>query len=70
MTAEKKTIPSQPREPKPRDAGGEEAIKRQPLPTREIAAAHALLDDAAGKPKSETEEALDRATRERPADPV
>lgn len=43
---------------------------RLPSPARTGTIADALLDDAAGAPKSETEEALDRATRERPADPV
>lgn len=39
----------------------------RPLPattTRAGAAAHALLDDAAGQQKSETEEALERATED------
>lgn len=43
----------------PRAAGRHSA---RPVPTTTGAAAHALLDDAAGRQKSETEEALDRAT--------
>lgn len=46
----------------PRKPGSEERQSHRPVPSTTGAAAHALLDDAAGRPKSETEEALDRAT--------
>ncbi|MCW5718590.1 MAG: hypothetical protein KIS68_12245 [Bauldia sp.] len=58
------TISEANHEVEPRDPRSDDRHGARPVPSTTGAAAHALLDDAAGRPKSETEEALDRATDE------
>lgn len=53
------TVSETSHEVEPRES--QESRGARPVPSTTGAAAHALLDDAAGRPRSETEEALDRA---------
>ena len=56
------TISEANHEVEPRDPHANERQGTRPVPSIAGGAAHALLDDAAGRPKSETEEALEWAT--------